>query len=77
MNKTFSFNCLNCKNGQSLLSITKRINSDLKQHQLKMKGYDFYSKDIRNQVMYCLDCMYLLPKCSVCLFPLTVYNGYA
>ena len=55
----------------------KRIKDDLKQHQLRMKGNNYFSKDIRNQVMYCLHCMYMLPKCAVCLFPITVYNGYA
>ncbi len=77
MNKTFSFNCTNCKGGQSLLSITKRITTDLKQHQLRMKGNNFFSKDNRNQVNRCVDCMNMLPKCAVCLFPLSVYNGYA
>jgi predicted RNA-binding Zn-ribbon protein involved in translation (DUF1610 family) len=77
MNKTFSFNCPNCGNGQSLLSLTKRIGNDLKQHQLRMKGNNYFSKDNRNQVRNCLDCMWMLPKCAVCLFPITVYNGYA
>lgn len=77
MNKTFSFNCVNCRSGQSLLSVTKRIAKDLTQHQLRMKGNNYFSKDMRNQVMRCLDCMYMLPKCVVCLFPVTVYNGYA
>jgi hypothetical protein len=77
MNKTFNFNCLNCKNSQCLQSISKRIVLDSKHRQVKMKGNNYYSKDIRNQVMRCLDCMYLLPKCSICLFPITVYNGYA
>lgn len=77
MYKTFSFNCLSCKNGQCLLSISKRITNDSKQPQMKMKGNNFFSKDQRNQVMYCLDCMYMLPKCCVCLNPITVYNGYA
>lgn len=63
--------------GQCLLSITKRISNDLKQHQLRMKGNNYFSKDQRNQIRHCLDCMFLLPKCAVCLFPVTVYNGYA
>ncbi len=57
MNKTFDFNCINCKAKQCLLSMTKRIALDAKQHQLKMKGNNIFSKDQRNQVMYCLDCM--------------------
>ena len=77
MNKTFSFNCLNCGNGQCLLSVAKRITSDNKQHQLRMKGNNYFSKDTRAQLMYCLDCMYMLPKCAVCLFPISVFNGYA
>jgi len=77
MNKTFYFNCLQCKSGQCLLSVTKRISNDAKQHQLRMKGNNYFSKDPRSQVMYCLDCMFLLPKCCVCLFPVTVFNGYA
>jgi hypothetical protein len=77
MNKTFSFNCTNCKSSQCLLSITKRITNDAKQHQIRMKGNNVFSKDQRNQVMHCLDCMHLLPKCAICLYPITVYNGYA
>lgn len=77
LSKTYSFNCINCKSSQCLLSIAKRITNDAKQHQLRMKGNNLYSKDQRNQVMYCLDCMELLPKCAVCLFPITVYNGFA
>lgn len=42
-----------------------------------MKGNNTFFKDQRNQVMHCLDCMQLLPKCAVCLYPITVYNGYA
>jgi hypothetical protein len=77
MNKTFYFNCLQCKAGQCLLSITKRIGFDSKQHQVRMKGNNFFSKDPKNQIAYCLDCMTMLPKCAVCLYPITVYNGYA
>jgi hypothetical protein len=77
MNKTFYFNCLQCKNGQCLLNITKRITTDAKQHQIRMKGNNYFAKDPRHQVMYCLDCMFMLAKCSVCLIPITVYNGYA
>ena len=76
MNKTFKFNCTNCKYSQCLLSISKRILADTRQTQPRMKGNNLYSKDNRNQVIHCLDCMELLPKCCVCLFPVTVYNGY-
>jgi len=77
MNKTFKFNCIHCKANQCLLSISKRINYDKSKRQPRMKGNNIYSKDPRNQVRYCLDCMEMLPKCCVCLFPITVYNGYA
>ncbi len=78
MDKTFHFNCLNCKKSQWLFSITKYISKDLsQQQQFRMKGKDYYSKDIRNQVMFCQYCMNMLPKCAVCLFPITTYNGYA
>lgn len=77
MSKTFDYNCINCKSKQCLLSLTKRIGIDSKQSHPRMKGNNIFLKDQRNQVMYCLDCMELLPKCSVCLFPITVYNGYA
>ena len=76
MNKTFKFNCVNCKYSQCLLSISKRILADGRQTQPRMKGNNLYGKDGRNQVRHCLDCMELLPKCCVCLYPITVYNGY-
>ena len=77
MNKTFNFNCIKCGRNQCLQSISKRIAIDSKQHQIKMKGYDYFSKDIKSQIMFCVDCKEILPKCSVCLIPITVYNGYA
>lgn len=77
MNKTFAFGCLNCGNSQCLLSVVKRIANDNKQHQVRMKGNNYFSKDARSKIMYCLDCMHMLPRCAVCLRPIEVYNGYA
>lgn len=77
MNKTFDINCINCGTKQCLLSVSKRIDADSKKTHVHMKGHNIFSKDPRNQVSYCLDCMELLPKCAVCLYQVTVYNGYA
>ncbi len=77
MNKTYDFLCINCKSKLCLLSVSKRIAADSKQTHVRMKGHNIFSKDSRSQVMYCLDCMELLPKCAVCLYPITTYNGYA
>jgi hypothetical protein len=76
LTSTFSLNCNNCKFSQTLFNITKTI-KDSKQQQKITKGVNCFSKDMRSQIMLCFACTEYLPKCSVCLFPTTVFNGYA
>jgi hypothetical protein len=75
LTKTFTFDCSNCKSPQLYSVLSKKINIDSKQP--KLKGYQYFAKDARKQIMYCIECMQLLPRCSICLYPISVYNAYA